>query len=203
MIIKVCGMRDGDNIRAVEQLDIDWIGFIFYPKSPRFVSEVPSYLPKRVKKIGVFVNDPPENILKKVREFELDMVQLHGGESPSFCSDIQNIGISVIKAFSIGDDKFPSSLVNEFEGRCDYFLFDTKTKSYGGSGAKFQWDVLKDYIGNTPFLLSGGITPEDVEAIKRFSHPHFIGIDINSCFESDPAFKDVNRVKLFADQLRR
>lgn len=203
MIIKVCGMRDEDNIRAMEQLDIDWMGFIFYPKSNRFVSEVPSYLPKRIKKIGVFVNDTPENILKKVREFELDMVQLHGGESPLFCSDVQNIGISVIKTFSIGDDEFPSALVNEFEGRCDYFLFDTKTNSYGGSGVKFKWDVLKDYKGNTPFLLSGGISLEDVEAIKRFSHPHFIGIDINSCFESSPALKDINRVKLFTDQLTR
>lgn len=202
MIIKVCGMRNGENIRAVEQIGVNWMGFIFYPDSSRYVSELPSYLPEKVKRVGVLVNESYDNILSKVREYELDIVQLHGAESPEFCRKLQSTGISVMKAFSIGVDKFPSALVSEYEGVCDYFLFDTKTISFGGSGIKFQWDLLKNYIGDTPFLLSGGISQYDVDAIKSFSHNRFIGVDINSRFESAPAFKDINSVKLFTDQLR-
>lgn len=201
MIIKVCGMRDAENIREIEQAGVDWMGFIFHPKSPRYVSEVPDYLPQKTKRIGVFVNETKERILEITARFALDFVQLHGNESPDFCNEIGDNGLKIIKAFSI-ENEFPSEKVNAYHGTCDYFLFDTKTPSYGGSGKKFNWDVLSDYHGETPFLLSGGISPDDIDIVKSFSHPKCIGIDINSKLEIEPAFKDVELVKQFIDKIK-
>ena len=203
MIIKVCGMREAENIRAVEQSGADWTGFIFYPKSPRFVKEVPKYLPGKTKKIGVFVNESNEKIIETVARFQLDMVQLHGGESPEFCDELAKNGIRIIKVFSVGTESFPSENVSRYEGKCDYFLFDTQTAEYGGSGRKFDWHVLSEYRGNTPFLLSGGISPDDIEEIREFSHPQFVGIDINSRFESAPAQKNIPLLKLFIDKIKK
>ncbi len=201
MIIKVCGMRDAENIRDIEKLGVDWMGFIFYPKSPRFVSEIPAYLPTRAKRVGVFVNESIKNILKTVKLFQLDFVQLHGDESPEFCDEIGDNGLKIIKAFSI-ENEFPSEKVNTYHGKCDYILFDTRTNLHGGSGKKFNWDILSDYRGETPFLLSGGISPDDIHAVKSFSHPKCIGIDINSKFEIGPALKDAELVKQFIDKIR-
>ncbi|WP_436414328.1 phosphoribosylanthranilate isomerase [Petrimonas sp.] len=198
--VKVCGMRSAENIRQIEQLGVDWMGFIFYPKSPRFVSEFPSYLPVKTKRVGVFVNETKDNITKTATRFALDFVQLHGNESPEFCVEMGKIGLKVIKAFSIGNE-FPSEEVNRYEGVCNYFLFDTKTPQHGGSGRKFNWEILSNYIGNTPFLLSGGISPKDAESIRQFNHPKLIGIDINSKFETNPALKDVELVKIFINKL--
>lgn len=194
-------MRDAENIREIEKLDVDWIGFIFYPNSPRFVSEVPNFLSEKINRVGVFVNESKEKIIEKVSHFGLNLVQLHGNESPEFCDEMGKIGLKVIKAFSIGND-FPTETVNAYLNKCDYFLFDTKTPSYGGSGKKFNWEVLSKYRGETPFLLSGGISWEDVENIRQLSHPKFIGIDINSKFEISPAVKDVELVKQFIDKIR-
>ena len=201
MIIKVCGMRDAENICDIENLGVDWMGFIFYPKSSRYVSEIPAYLPTKAKRVGVFVNEPIESILETVKLFQLDYVQLHGNESPEFCDEMGENGLKIIKAFSI-ENEFPSEKVNAYHGKCDYFLFDTKTSKYGGSGKKFNWDILSEYHGETPFLLSGGISPDDIDAVKSFSHPKCIGIDINSKFEIDPAFKDVELVKQFTDKIK-
>lgn len=203
MIIKVCGMRDEENIRQLEQLDIDWMGFIFFSESPRFVGPKLSYLPKKVKKIGVFVDQIPQIISELAKQNHLEMIQLHGSEPPWYCINLQEEGYKIIKSFGIDTDGYiPNAQLNAYEGKCDYFLFDTKTKLHGGSGKRFNWERLKDYDGDTPFILSGGISPEDAEEIKSLKHPKFAGIDINSCFEIEPAYKDIEMIKSFIKQIR-
>jgi len=203
MIIKVCGMREAENIREVDQLRVDWMGFIFYPGSSRFVKEVPSYLPRKAKRVGVFVNEEPPVIFERARQFGLDIIQLHGNESPSLCQALRDYNLEVIKAFSIESDKpFPTEKVERYEGYCDCFLFDTQTVLHGGSGRKFDWQVLTDYKGETSFLLSGGISPEDEEVIQAFKHSRWVGVDLNSRFESSPAIKDVSLLKEFIKNIR-
>ena len=203
MIIKVCGMRDEENIRQLEQLDIDWMGFIFFSESPRFVGPKLSYLPKKVKKIGVFVDQIPQIISERAKQNHLEMIQLHGSEPPWYCINLQEEGYKIIKSFGIDTDGYiPNAQLNAYEGKCDYFLFDTKTKLHGGSGKRFNWERLADYDGDTPFILSGGISPEDAEEIKSFKHPKFAGIDINSRFEIEPAYKDIEMIKSFIKQIR-
>ena len=199
MIIKVCGMRDAQNIRDVESLGVDWIGMIFWPKSKRYVAEVPSYLPEHLKKVGVFVDSTLDDILQHISDYQLDIIQLHGQESPDFAKALKPH--TIIKAFNIekADDLLQTA---KYEGIADYFLFDTKGKMVGGNGEKFDWSVLTAYQGKTPFLLSGGIGPEDVESVKSFRHPRCIGIDLNSRFESEPGFKDINQLKTFINNIR-
>lgn len=189
-------MRDGENIRQVEALGVDWMGLIFYTDSKRYVGQRPTYLPQRAKRVGVFVNQSIETILEKVTSYYLDIVQLHGDESPSFCKMLRQHNVRVMKAFGVADS-FPSEKIAVYEDCCDYFLFDTQTSSYGGSGRKFNWDILESYQGNTPFLLSGGIGPNDEQAIQAFSHPMCIGIDINSQFELSAANKDIQSIEQF------
>ncbi len=197
-MIKVCGMREADNIRQAEVLDIDLMGFIFWPKSKRFVSEMPAYLPKKVKRVGVFVDENVEVIKKTADEYCLDYIQLHGSESPEYVRLLRERPI--IKAFNIATtDDFAQT--KAYEGIVEYFLFDTKGKSVGGNGQKFDWDVLTAYDGKTPFLLSGGIGPDDVERVKNFYHPKCIGIDLNSRFETTPGLKDIIKLKQFIQAL--
>ena len=198
MIIKVCGMRDASNIQELEKLSINWMGMIFWPKSNRFVPEVPAYLPRRVKRVGVFVDASMEEIRQHVTDYQLDIIQLHGQESPAFAEALKPL--PVIKAFNIAD---PEDLnqTKAYEGIVDYFLFDTKGKVVGGNGEKFDWSVLSSYQGETPFLLSGGIGPDDAEAVNSFHHPRCIGIDLNSRFEQAPAFKDITKLRKFIKQL--
>lgn len=199
MIIKVCGMRDAQNIRDVESLGVDWIGMIFWPKSKRYVAEVPSYLPGHLKKVGVFVDSTLDDILQHISDYQLDIIQLHGQESPDFAKALKPH--TIIKAFNI--EKADDLLQTEkYEGIADYFLFDTKGKMVGGNGQKFDWSVLTAYQGKTPFLLSGGIGPEDAESVRSFHHPRCIGIDLNSRFESEPGFKDINQLKTFINNIR-
>ena len=202
MIVKVCGMRDAENIRDVEALGVDWMGLVFHRTSPRFVSELPDYLPQRAKRVGVFVDEREEQIMETVQLFRLDMVQLHGQETPDFCSRIRSHGLKVIKAINV-QDTFPSEEVSSYEGACDYFLFDTKTPLPGGSGLKFDWGSLLAYRGKTPFLLSGGISPDDAEMVKTFAHERCIGIDLNSRFETLPAYKDIRLLQSFLDKIKR
>ena len=198
MIIKVCGMRDASNIQELEKLSINWMGMIFWPKSSRFVPEVPAYLPRRVKRVGVFVDASMEEIRQHVTDYQLDIIQLHGQESPAFAEALKPL--PVIKAFNIAD---PEDLnqTKAYEGIVDYFLFDTKGKVVGGNGEKFDWSVLSSYQGETPFLLSGGIGPDDAEAVNSFHHPRCIGIDLNSRFEQAPTFKDITKLRKFIKQL--
>lgn len=201
MIIKVCGMRDADNIRAIDDLGVDWLGFIFYPKSPRYVDNVPIILPTNAKRVGVFVNESIETIKSISRQYALDIVQLHGSESPEMCSTLSEEGFKVIKAFSV-KDVFPTDLVNSYQHTCQYYLFDTQTKDYGGSGSKFSWGILSDYHGDTPFVLSGGISEDDVEQIYIMDNPQLIGIDINSRFELSPGHKDIEKIEQFIKKIK-
>ena len=194
-------MRNGDNIRAVDALRVNWIGFIFYPHSKRYVSSLPDYLPAKAKTVGVFVNEPIETILDKVALFSLDIVQLHGDESPELCKELRQKGVQVMKAFGIGR-QLPAEEITRYDGCCDYFLFDTQTSEYGGSGRHYDWDILQYYNGNTPFILSGGIGPDDVQAIREFDHPWCAGIDINSKFELSPAIKNIESIEQFIKSLK-
>lgn len=201
MRIKVCGMRDPENIRAVEeQVKPDMMGFIVWKGSKRYVSEVPSYLPECTR-VGVFVNPTEEEVLQKVTDFGLNAIQLHGQETPEFCRTIkEQTGLPVIKAFSIAS---AADIANtrQYEDTATLFLFDTKCKSIGGSGEKFDWDILQQYKGNTPFLLSGGIGPGDEEKVRRWRHPRWVGIDLNSRFETAPAYKDAEALTSFTRSL--
>ena len=201
MIVKVCGMRNAQNIRDVESIGVDWMGFIFYPKSKRYVSVVPAYLPQNTKRIGVFVNDTVENIKSISKEFQLDIVQLHGDESPDMCGQLSKNKFIIMKAFSVGDT-FPVDKVASYQQVCQYFLFDTHTSEYGGSGIKFDWRIISDYKGDTPFMLSGGISVDDVKSIVKINHPALLGVDINSCFEHEPALKNISLIEQFIKQIK-
>lgn len=197
MIIKTCGMRDADNIRAVSELRIDWMGFIFWAPSSRYVSEKPTFLPTRQKRVGVFVDAHIEEVKSKADEYALDLIQLHGSESPAFCEWLKaNSRQQLIKAFNIATQE-DLEQTRPYEGLVDYFLFDTKAKMVGGNGTQFDWSVLSAYQGNTPFLLSGGIGPDDAEKVRNFHHPQLAGIDLNSRFELSPALKDIEKLKQF------
>lgn len=200
-LIKVCGMTEAENIRNVEQLGVDMIGFIFYPKSPRCLCEMPEYLPTHAKRVGVFVNENKENILMYADRFSLDYIQLHGTESPEYCRSLQSHGLRLIKVFSISHLK-DLLATSSYNGLCDYYLFDTKTPCYGGSGNQFDWNLLYRYNGPTPFLLSGGINPYSAKSIKEFRHSRFAGIDLNSRFETAPGIKDTERIETFLRELK-
>lgn len=199
MIVKVCGMREAENIRAVEALGVNWMGFIFWEHSSRNVCQRPAYLPTRAKRVGVFVDAWLDVVCQHVEAFGLDVVQLHGSESPAFLHDLRKAlagDVLIVKAFSIAtrDDLLQTSL---YEGIADYFLFDTKAQLVGGNGRKFDWSVLAYYDGSIPFLLSGGIGPDDAARLSAFSHPRLAGIDLNSRFEAAPALKNVELLKQF------
>jgi Phosphoribosylanthranilate isomerase len=206
LLIKVCGMRDAKNVRDVENLDVDFLGFIFYSGSSRYVGDDSGSLEvirKCVKsKVGVFVNEPFDYISDKAELCKLDYLQLHGNETPDLCRELQRLGYSVIKAFSIASaDDFKST--ENYSGCCDYFLFDTKCVGYGGSGQRFDWLLLNEYHGAKPFLLSGGLTPDSFGDLNRLEHPMFAGIDLNSGFEVSPAMKDIDKLRIFIDQIRK
>ena len=204
MIVKVCGIRDGDNIRALEKLNIDWMGFIFYPGSPRYVPDMNEYIDViqscSKSRVGVFVNEESAEIVRKVAKYGLHYIQLHGDESPGFCQRLREEGCTVIKAFSVsfGDDLLQTV---EYEPFVDFFLFDTKSSQYGGTGKRFDWSVLEAYRGDTPFLLSGGIGVEHVNELLAFAHPLLAGIDLNSRFELLPAVKDIGLIEWFIGQI--
>ncbi len=198
MIRKVCGMREAGNIREVEALGIDWMGFIFWAHSARNVSLKPDYLPSRCKRVGVFVNAPMAFIREKVREFGLDILQLHGGEHADFIRQLRTElpSLTLVKALNVAREE-DLEQSKRYEGLCDYFLFDTKAEKVGGNGKSFDWEILHNYKGATPFLLSGGIGPDDKERLRAFHHPQMAGIDLNSRFEICPALKDIHLLKSF------
>ncbi len=282
-LIKVCGMRDAQNIREVAALGVNLIGLIFYPKSPRYIESIssdagiiPDYsslnrlTPKPLSKgegsdmldkqlkaeetegearnkqieseqlkstqskapfnkvttplsfgegqggeaaipkfVGVFVNDMPQNIITAVYNYHLSYVQLHGDESPVMIGNMRRTlvpdivpQIKIIKAISVSSAE-DLKCCEQYEGHVDLFLFDTKCKGYGGSGQKYDWSVLEAYTGQTPFLLSGGIGPDDADRLRAFHHPQCIGIDLNSKFETAPGMKDINLLQNFLHQLNK
>ncbi|MDD5821603.1 MAG: phosphoribosylanthranilate isomerase [Prevotella sp.] len=279
-LIKVCGMRDAQNIREVAALGVNLIGLIFYPKSPRYVESIssdagiiPDYssltpdplskgegsdmLDKQLKAeetkgetrnkqpvsaqlksmqskapfnkvttplslgegqggeaaipkfVGVFVDDMPQNIVTAVYNYHLSYVQLHGDESPVMIDNLRRTlvpdivpQIKIIKAISVSSAE-DLKRCEPYEGHVDLFLFDTKCKGYGGSGQKYDWSVLEAYTGQTPFLLSGGIGPDDADRLRDFHHPQCVGIDLNSKFETAPGMKDINLLQNFLHQLNK
>ena len=201
-LVKVCGMTDGDNIRAVETLGVDLMGFIFYPRSPRCVRRLPDYLPERARRVGVFVEAGYDEIMRRRDAFGLEYVQLHGSESPELGRRLRAEGVRVIKAFGLDADARALPLPGGgWEDACDLYLFDTRTDSYGGSGQSFDWRVLDRYEGHLPFLLSGGISPEMKDEVKVIVHKAFAGVDLNSRFESSPGIKDISKLAVFLNGL--
>lgn len=205
MIIKVCGMRDPDNIREVAKAGLNWMGMIFYPKSPRFVdtSEAARSITKGIKRVGVFVNAMPQTIITMVEACDLDIVQLHGDESPILVRNLRSSIDRELKFMKVISVMEPSDLdkCKGYEDCADYFLFDTKCKERGGSGRQFDWSVIDGYDGSLPFIISGGIGPEDAERVLNFHHPKLMGIDLNSRFETAPGIKDAEALSRFIKQL--
>ena len=212
-------MRDADNIRDISALGVDMIGLIFYPPSPRYVQQfssgagiIPDYAPDMGKtplRVGVFVDDMPQNIVTRVYNYKLDYIQLHGNEPRETLENLRATidpdikpKIRIIKAISVSSPE-DIKKYKEYVGAADLFLFDTKCKTVGGSGEQFDWQVLQAYDGDVPFLLSGGIGPDDAERIKNFHHPKCIGIDLNSKFEIEPALKDVEKLKQFLVKVKK
>jgi phosphoribosylanthranilate isomerase len=207
MKLKVCGMTSFEQLQALEQLGIDFAGLIFYENSKRFVgdklnakkSEIRSL---QIKKVGVFVNAEIDNIKKKVKEYGLNYVQLHGDESAEFCREVKNF-VPVIKALRVNEKSDLEKGLEVFEDACDYLLFDTDSKQYGGSGKQFNWESLIQSSIKHPFFLSGGIGLEDIDKVKSFIHPMPFAIDVNSRFESKPGIKEMNKVEDFFTALKQ
>ena len=196
--IKICGMKFPENISEIALLRPDYLGFIFYEKSPRNFENVIPALYKSIQKVGVFVNAPLEEIVEKVKQYDLDLVQLHGDESPEFCQLLQQNKYKVIKAFSI-DNQFNFNTLNNYNNYCDYFLFDTKGTNYGGNGITFDWSVLENYHLDKLYFLSGGIGTENIQEVKSFLTSTFakncIAIDCNSKLELSPGLKSIEKTK--------
>lgn len=226
MQIKVCGLREPDNIRAVATLGVEMIGFIFWEGSGRYVRSIPvrtGLLPNgagqaasalsgkngcKPKKVGVFVDEMPQNIISAVYNYHLDYVQLHGSESPTLIDNLRHTidpdirkGIKFIKTISVATEDDVKQW-RKYDGVADMLLFDTKGNAVGGNGSQFNWAVLAAYDGAIPFLLSGGIGPDDAEKVLTFNHPAFVGIDLNSRFETSPGVKDIDKLRTFIKQIR-
>lgn len=219
MKVKVCGLTDIPNIEAITDLGVDYLGFIFHKASPRFVGKnktLAAWLQEQphpsngTDRVGVFVNAELDYILNAVHDYQLNWVQLHGNESPGYCQELQLLWsvsttykAKLIKAFSITPD-FDFTLTNAYVKTCPLFLFDTGGATQaGGTGQKWDWQLLKNYQGLTPFLLSGGIGPEDVQALRQLRHPQWAGIDINSRFEREAGMKNVPLIADFLSALKR
>ncbi len=201
MIIKVCGLKDPQNLLDITVLKIDMVGYNFFPPSARYVDHTLPAIPENIEKVGVFVNATLDEIRHKTELYKLDFAQLHGDESLSFVKAVTSF-IPVIKVFRI-HDHFNPAILNDFNF-CDYFLFDTSTEHYGGSGKKFNWEIVKNWEIERPFFLSGGIGPDDIDLITRTAlcHHNFVGIDINSKFEISPGFKDSDLINDFVTKVR-
>jgi len=202
--LKVCGMRDPENILEVAALAPDYMGFIFYPPSPRYVGDdftLPAGIPSSVRRVGVFVNAGLEEIQRNVQRASLTTVQLHGDESPELCKALRASGVEVIKVFRVDEDTDFKRVV-AWHGAVDFFLFDTKGQYYGGNARTFRWAVIDRYDQQTPFFLSGGITPDHIESIKELDNYNLVAIDINSGVEIRPAEKDVEKIRLVRERLR-
>jgi len=210
MRIKVCGMTLPEQVHALDEMGVDFAGFIFYPKSPRYIgNKISAEKMRKIKghiaKVGVFVNEPYDDMMRMVEEYRLDMVQLHGDETPFFCEKVANY-VTVVKAFRLSDNDPIDWIVRPYHDGTDMFMFDTMGAGYGGTGKKFDWNVLKEAAINKLFFLSGGIEPGDEENIKTFMKEpvaqKLFSIDINSKFEIAPGVKDMKKVKEVIGKLK-
>lgn len=198
-------MRDADNIMQVAAQHPDYMGFILYPNSPRYVGKdfkIPAAFPSTVRKVGVFVNEMIEVILETVDRLDLDYVQLHGSETAELCHSIKNSSIGVIKVFSVDDD-FDFSVTKDFQKAADFFLFDTKGKYYGGNARTFDWNVLKRYDQEKSFFLSGGLSPENAGGLSLLSGMNIHALDVNSGIESEPGVKNIDRLEELKKELEK
>ena len=199
-------MKFQENIHAISELNPDYMGFIFYDQSPRFAlqelkEEQISNLPSGIIKVGVFVDENHENILRICRDYKIDVIQLHGNESSGYCLKLKKEGLQVIKAFGV-DENFNFKELEIYSFACDFFLFDTKTSKYGGSGEKFDWKFLRSYKQNTPFFLSGGISMDDMAELNALNIKSLHAIDVNSRFEIEEGLKDPELVKILINEIK-
>jgi phosphoribosylanthranilate isomerase len=204
--IKVCGLRDIENVSDLVKAAPDFMGFIFYPGSVRYVGKNPEevlfrQIPSDIIKTGIFVDETTVNVTDTINRFRLDAIQFHGSESPDYCRHFRRNGFIIIKAFPI-EESFDFKQLIPYVESCDYFLFDTKTTGFGGSGIKFDRNILEGYKLKKLFFLSGGIGYEDIREIKNLRDNGLFGIDINSRFEVYPGIKDTGLIKSFIDELR-
>ena len=206
--LKICGMREPGNIEEVESLEPDYMGFIFYEKSKRFVAELDpatlSKMPENIVRVGVFVNHDLKEVVQLAEKFSLNLLQLHGNESAAYVTELKQLlegsSIKLMKAFGI-DENFDFAALNEYESEVDYFLFDTQTPDHGGSGKLFNWKLLNGYTLDKPYFLSGGIGLDSVEALKTIDDKRLFAVDVNSKFETEPGIKDISKLKEFKRQL--
>ncbi len=204
--IKVCGMKYPDNISALSDIKPDYMGFIFYPPSKRFIgldfqkSDL-NAIDKEIIKTAVFVNAHLHEVVEFGNLYGFKTIQLHGSETPEFCELLKEQGFKIIKAFGVDED-FDFKTIKSFVNSVDFFLFDTKTKEYGGSGQVFNWEVLDNYHLEKSFLLSGGLSLDNLASIKKIENPYFYGVDLNSKFEIEPGLKDIEKLELAFKILR-
>ncbi|GAB5418232.1 MAG: phosphoribosylanthranilate isomerase [Crocinitomicaceae bacterium] len=192
MFVKVCGITTPEQAHEISQM-VDYVGYIFHPGSPRYVSQ--SFPSMKARKVGVFVNVPLQQLIQTAIYEKLESVQLHGSEPPEYCAVMQE-QVQVIKSFGV-DEAFDFGQLENYQNYVDFFLFDTKTPKHGGSGKQFDWRLLKQYTGKTPFILSGGLHPDAIPHIQAIEHPKLAGIDLNSGFESSPGIKNISTLKQF------
>lgn len=206
--LKICGMKVPENIQGVTTLKPDYLGFIFFRDSKRFVDGLTplfvNNLPAGIRRTGVFVNEELNRVAQLAVLYGLNAVQLHGQEPVKYCIALKGMladsGVEIIKAFGV-DESFDFNTVNPYSNVADYFLFDTQTPDHGGSGKTFNWSLLHNYKLNKPYFLSGGISPESVEQLKQINDPRLYAIDVNSRFELAPGLKDIDKLKDFKSKL--
>ena len=203
MLVKVCGMREPENIREVAAMRPDFLGFIFYPKSSRYAEgsideALLAALPAATKRVGVFVNAATAAVLEAAAKYHFDLLQLHGHEAPEQCRELQEAGYQVVKAFSV-DEHFNFDDLIPYENSCDFYLFDTKGKNYGGNGVVFNWEILEKYASDKPYFLSGGLNLQNISGVQSIRHKPY-ALDVNSGFELAPGLKDTKAVKELLEQ---
>lgn len=204
--IKVCGMKYPDNIAALSAMKPDYIGFIFYPPSKRFIgldfqkSDLKD-VDKEINKTAVFVNAHLHEVIEFSNLYGFKTLQLHGNETPEFCKELMDQGFKIIKAFGI-NNSFDFQVLEQYTNSVDFFLFDTKTEEHGGSGKTFGWDLLNNYHLDKPFFLSGGLSLDNLTSITEIENPYFYGVDLNSKFEVEPGLKNIEKLELAFKILR-
>jgi phosphoribosylanthranilate isomerase len=206
MKVKVCGITSIEQMQALQDLGVDYAGMIFYKPSKRYagdklINQLPMVNELSISRVGVFVNAEIEEVQQAIVDFGITAVQLHGDETDEYCLELMD-KVEVVKVFRIADQQDIDTLVAPYQEVCHYFLFDTDTATYGGSGKQFDWTQLERAAINKPFFLSGGIGLDDVEKIKAFQHPYFYAVDVNSCFEVKPGVKDMDKVKRFIKSIK-
>lgn len=212
MRIKVCGMTSADQVLQLDEMGVEFAGFIFYPKSPRYVyrfmpkATIKKIRGKGINKVGVFVNATVDEVLEAVDDCGLYIVQLHGDETPKYCEKIANY-VTVVKAFRLREDDNVLWKVKDYVDIADMFLFDTEGAGYGGTGKKFDWNVLQGLNIGKPFYLSGGIGPDDIGRLHEFAQEpvakDLFSIDVNSRFEISPGIKDMNMLQKFIEEIKK